>query len=312
MTCIALLSIAAVAVCALYLRDLARARSRLLGRSQTISTSLGDMEYALLGKGAPVLAVHGAGGGFDQSLDMLGPLADHGYRLIAPSRFGYLGSKSPAHLSTATQADAYVDLLDRLGVQKVDVIGISAGSWSALQFAIRHPGRTHALVLLVPAPHMPPQKNTATATFIRAMFGSDFVAWATIQLMPILPAALTRMILGSDPAVVRAAEPSEQARARRIVENLLPVSPRTKGMEFDIRSATLPEPYALDKISCPVMTLSAADDAFGTALRAEFIAAGVSTGRAVIYSTGGHALVGHYQDARREIVSFIGGLQNER
>lgn len=312
MICFAFLLIAVVAICALFLRDLARARARLVGRSQTISTPLGDMEYALLGQGEPVLVVHGAGGGFDQSLDMTGALADYGYRLIAPSRFGYLRSASPANLTTAMQADAYADLLDRVGVQKADVIGISAGAWSALQFAIRHPDRCHALVLLVPAPYMPPQRNNAGAAFVRAMFGSDFVAWAAIKLMPIIPAAVTRMVLGSDPAVVRAAEPSERARTQQILDHLLPVSPRTKGMEFDIKSATIPEPYAIEKISCPVLTISAADDAFGTAVRAKFIAAGVPDGRAVIYPTGGHALVGQYKDVRREIVSFLRGPRKER
>jgi 2-hydroxy-6-oxonona-2,4-dienedioate hydrolase len=306
----AFLVIAAVAIGALFVRDLSHARARLEGRSQTISTSLGDMEYALLGQGAPALVIHGAGGGFDQALDMIGPLADDGYQLIAPSRFGYLRSVSPANYTNSMQADAYAELLDRLGVHKADVIAISAGAWSALQFAIRHPDRCQALVLLIPAANMPPQKS-GTA-FVRAMFRSDFVAWATIKLLPILPAAVTRRILGSDPALVRAAEPSEQARTRRILDHVLPVSSRTAGMEFDIRSATVPEPYATEKISCPVLTVSAADDAFGTNVRAQFIAAGVPDGRAVIYPTGGHALVGHFTDVRREIVSFLGGLKEKR
>jgi pimeloyl-ACP methyl ester carboxylesterase len=205
------------------------------------------------------------------------------------------------------QADAYADLLDRLGVEKANVIAISAGAWSALQFAIRHPDRCQTLVLLVPAPYMSPQKNNASIAFVRAMFGSDFVAWATIKLLPLLPAAVTRMVLGSDPSVVHAADPSEQARARQILDHVLPVSPRTNGMEFDIRSATIPEPYAIEKIECPVLTISTVDDAFGTNVRATFIAAGVPDGRTLIYPTGGHALVGHYNDVRRAIVSFLGG-----
>jgi pimeloyl-ACP methyl ester carboxylesterase len=304
--------ISVLTIGALFVRELSRARARLVGRSQTISTSVGDVEYALLGHGEPVLVVHGAGGGFDQSLDMIGPLADDGYRIIAPSRFGYLRSASPSDFTNAMQADAYADLLDRLGVQKVNVIAISAGVWSALQFAIRHPDRCRALALLVPAPYMPPQKNKASIAFVRVIFGSDFVAWATIKLVPILPAAVTRMILGSDRAVVRAAEPSEQARSRQILDHLLPVGPRTLGMELDIRSATSPEPYAIEKISCPVLTISAADDAFGTSVRARSIAADVPDGRTLIYSTGGHALVGHFNDVRRAIVSFLGGPRTER
>ena len=302
----AFVAIAAFAIGALFLRDLRRARARLVGRSKTIATPFGELEYALLGEGEPVLVIHGAGGGFDQSLDMLGPLAELGYRLIAPSRFGYLRSASPADPTSAMQADAYALLLDRLGVQQADVVAVSAGAWSALQFAVRRPDRCRALVLVVPAPLTPPQANDALAAFVRAMFGSDFLAWPMIRLAPILPAA-TRAILGSDPALVRAAEPSERARARQILDRLLPVGPRRAGMAFDLGSAANPEPCAIDKIACPVLTISAADDAFGTAARAKAIAAGVANGAAVIYPSGGHALIGDYEEARDEIVAFLSG-----
>jgi pimeloyl-ACP methyl ester carboxylesterase len=308
----AFVAIAAFAIGALFLRDLRRARARLIGRSKTIATPFGELEYALLGEGEPVLVIHGAGGGFDQSLDMLGPLAELGYRLIAPSRFGYLRSASPADPTSAKQADAYALLLDRLGVQQADVVAVSAGAWSALQFAVRRPDRCRALVLVVPAPLAPPQANDAAAAFVRAMFGSDFLAWPMIRLAPILPAAATRAILGSDPALLRAAEPSERARARQILDRLLPVGPRRAGMAFDIGSAANPEPCAIDKIACPVLTISAADDAFGTAARAKAIAAGVANGAAVIYPSGGHALIGDYEEARDEIVAFLSGPPEER
>jgi pimeloyl-ACP methyl ester carboxylesterase len=85
----------------IFARDLSGARSRLAGRSQTIDTSLGIMEYAMIGDGEPALIIHGAGGGFDQAIDIAGVLAGRGYRLIAPSRFGYLGSPLATDLVTA-------------------------------------------------------------------------------------------------------------------------------------------------------------------------------------------------------------------
>src|SRR5208337_4241735 len=111
----------------------------------------------MIGDGEPALIIHGAGGGFDQAIDIAGVLAGRGYRLIAPSRFGYLGSPLPTDLVTAMQADAYAELLDRLGVSRAFVIAISAGAWSAMKFAIRHPQRCRALVLLVPADYLPPR-----------------------------------------------------------------------------------------------------------------------------------------------------------
>src|SRR5208337_1161039 len=148
----------------------------LVGRSQLIDTSFGTVEYATLGKGKPVLVVHGAAGGFDQALEMTGALAERGFGLIAPSRFGYLGSTGSSKLTPATQADAYAALLDRLGIGTAPVVAISAGAWSALEFAARHPDRCQALVLLVPANQLPPQTQNYGGAVVRAIFSSDLIA----------------------------------------------------------------------------------------------------------------------------------------
>ena len=119
---LATLFAAGLGIFALNAHDLADARARLLGRSLTMAMSFGILEYAQIGKGEPILVVHGSGGGFDQALDMAGALAEPWLSTDRPSRFGYLRSSLPAHLSTAMQADAYVELLDHLGIAKVDVV----------------------------------------------------------------------------------------------------------------------------------------------------------------------------------------------
>lgn len=302
---LAVVAVAAAGIFATFVYDLSQARARIVGRSKTISTPFGALEYAEMGKGAPVLAVHGAAGGFDQGFDMTGILAERGYRLIAPSRFGYLGSAMPVEATAAMQADAYAVLLDRLGVDRAFIVAISAGAWSATQFAIRHPERCRALVLLVPANYLPPQQRNYGGPLVRAIFGSDFVAWAAVKLTPLMPGAMTRMMLGTDPALVRAAASNEKARVQQVLDHLLPVSTRYEGMQFDIRSATVREPNPVERITCPVLTISAEDDAFGTAIRARYVADGAPNGRMVLYRTGGHALVGRYTDVLNEITSFF-------
>jgi pimeloyl-ACP methyl ester carboxylesterase len=264
-----------------------------------------------MGEGEPILVVHGAEGGFDQGIDMTGAMAASGYQLIAPSRFGYLRSTMPANPTTAMQAAAYVQLLDRLGIDKVVVVGISAGAWSSMQFAIRHPERCRALVLLVPANYLPAGTSIHGGAVVSAMVHSNFVAWALLKLMPIMPGGMTRMMLGTDAAVVRAADLSEKARVQQVLDHLLPVSQRIAGMNFDIKTATTHEPYPIEKIACPVLTISAEDDRFGTAIRAKDIAARVPDGRAIIFPTGGHALVGHYHDTLRDVTSFLQTLQGQ-
>jgi pimeloyl-ACP methyl ester carboxylesterase len=306
---LAVLAVAMAGVYAIFAHDLATARERLVNHSETTETSFGTVEYAVMGEGEPLLVVHGAEGGFDQGIDMTGAMAARGYQLIVPSRFGYLRSTMPGNPTTAVQADAYAQLLDHLGIDKVVVVGISAGEWSSMQFAVRHPERCRGLVLLVPADYLPAGATIHGGAVASAMINSDFAAWAVLKLMAVVPGGLTQTMLGTDKAVVLAADPGEKARARQILEHLLPVSARLAGMKFDIETAAAREPYPIEKIACPVLTISAEDDRFGTARRAKLIPASVPNGRVILFPTGGHALVGHYADALRESASFFQAVE---
>jgi len=75
--------------------------------SQVVKTNCGPIEYAQIGEGYPVLVVHGNGGGFDQGLSLAETYLGEGFQIIAPSRFGYLGSPLPAGATPVEQADAY-------------------------------------------------------------------------------------------------------------------------------------------------------------------------------------------------------------
>src|ERR671923_138973 len=95
------LAAAATWICYEYRSDIHHARARVATGSQVISTPCGPIEYAELGSGPAILAIHGAGGGFDQGLVLGGPLATKGYRVIAMSRFGYL--RTPEHIPEAAR-----------------------------------------------------------------------------------------------------------------------------------------------------------------------------------------------------------------
>src|SRR5688500_13438712 len=99
----ALLTVAMLA----YRRDLRLSRERALLASRMIDTRAGPFEYATLGNGAPILVVHGTGGGWDQGLLGARGIVPFGFRLIAPSRFGYLRTPPPIDHSPAAEADAF-------------------------------------------------------------------------------------------------------------------------------------------------------------------------------------------------------------
>jgi 2-hydroxy-6-oxonona-2,4-dienedioate hydrolase len=285
----------------------AAARARVATGSVLARTRHGAMEYAVAGEGPPILMIHGTGGGFDQGLSFTHGLIATGYRVIAPSRFGYLRSVLPDDPSSENQADAFVDLLDWLGVETVPVIGGSAGALSATAFAIRHPKRCAALVALVPASYAPdrslaPPPGALTEFIINRGLHSDFLFWLGLNTAE---SAMTGALLATDPALVAAASPEEQARAHGILWDILPVSARADGLLNDARLAGNPAPMPLDTIRVPTLAISLEDDRFDTVAAARHIAAEVPNAKLVTWPTGGHIYVGHDADVTAEIDAFL-------
>src|SRR5688572_9755849 len=205
---------ALVAAWLAYERDLRRERHRVGSGSQIAATRCGPIEFASAGRGPAVLLVHGAGGGFDQALDIATELAAQGFQAISMSRFGYLRTPLPADASPAAQANAHACLLDKLGIERAAIVGISAGAPSSMQFALRHPQRTSAMVLLVPLAYAPREASAARAGpspaarfVIEKATGSDLLYWAASKAAPSL---IVRTILGTPPEVLATASAQEQ------------------------------------------------------------------------------------------------------
>lgn len=292
-----------------YQRDIQQARDRTSNGSQIVQTPCGPIEYAMAGDGPPVLLVHGAGGGFDQGMGFGRPLVERGFRVIAMSRFGYLRTPLPADASPPAQADAHACLLDALGIQRAAVVGASAGAPSSMQFALRHPKRTTAIVLLVPAVYVPRPDNAPSVTTPRGTkflidmgLRSDFLFWATIRLAR---QTVIRAILATPPAVVENASPEEQARMQQVMDSILPISERRLGLLNDVAVIPALRRYELERINAPTLTISFADDLYGTYAGARYTAGQIRGARFVGYPSGGHMWVGHQQDVLNEIARFL-------
>lgn len=269
-------------------------------------SSRGVLEFAVEGDGPPLLMIHGAGGGFDQGLDMVRPLIEAGHRVIAPSRFGYLRSDFPDDPSPEVQADVFAELLDHLDIARVAVCGGSAGALSALRFALRHPTRCAALVLVVPAAWAPGSVPLAwgplTERLVAAALGSDRLFWLMLQLVP---SVLMREILATDPELLKQVGADERRRAEDILHRILPVSDRKRGLINDTLTAGDPRPVALDALGMPALIVSLEDDRYGTARAARYLAAGIDGAELVIYPTGGHIWLGHHRELWQTVDRFL-------
>jgi 2-hydroxy-6-oxonona-2,4-dienedioate hydrolase len=290
-----------------YRADITRQWERISGDSLIAETPCGPIEYAVAGNGAPVLVVHGAGGGFDQGMDFARGFTQEPFKIIAVSRFGYLRTPLPTDASAAAQAEAHLCLLNALGIQRAAIVGASAGAPSAMQFAIRHPDRTAALLLLVPAAYhadAAPAVSTPAWTqfFFDTALKSDFLFWLAIRTVP---DTIIGAILATPPEVVRKADRSEQQRVQEVMKQILPVSPRRLGLLNDAKvTSTLPR-YELERIQAPTLVISVKDDRFGTYAAARYTAAHIPGSRFVGYEEGGHIWVGHHREVMNAAASFV-------
>jgi 2-hydroxy-6-oxonona-2,4-dienedioate hydrolase len=299
----------AVLIGVAYHRDIQAAKARVASGSKQINTPCGWIEYADEGTGSVLFAIHGAGGGFDQSLELARDFLPSGFRVVAPSRFGYLRTPVPADASPIAQADAHACLLDALKLQKVVVVGGSMGAPSAMQLCLRHPECCSALVLLFPiayAPrpeNQPPPRPSRFAQFLmNTTLKSDFVFWAASK---IARDTVMKTILATPPADFKNASIEEQARVLEVLRNVEPISEREKGLRNDAAVAPSIPRYDLEQITVPTLVISAEDDLFGTFKGGRYSAEHIPGARFVGYPTGGHLLVGHGSDVRRELAEFL-------
>ncbi|MEW9920915.1 alpha/beta fold hydrolase [Marimonas sp. MJW-29] len=284
-----------------------QAQGRLLGRSSAIDTGLGPLEYAVAGDGPPLMMIHGTGGGFDQGLLFAAKIRERGFRIIAPSRFGYLGSAFPADASPPQQADILVALLDHLGIDRLPVLGGSAGALTAAEFALRHPGRCSHLGLLVPAANLtnrdPVEFTWLQRLAVRAVLGSDFWFWSLLRLTP---AQLMRTLLATDPALLDTVSTEEQRRAQAILEQLFPISRKINGLQNDGHWAGAPSPTAYERIAVPTLIVSCEDDLFGTAGTARLLADRIPGAELMIFPSGGHIWLGRDDTVADLVKGFVG------
>jgi pimeloyl-ACP methyl ester carboxylesterase len=294
-----------------YRRSINRALDRVASGSRLLRTSVGPIEYAERGSGPAVLVVHGSGGGFDQGMEFAEPLAQRGFRAVAPSRFGYLRTVLPADGSPEAQADAHAALLDALGISTAAVIGVSAGAPSAMQFALRFPHRCGALVLLVPMAFKPaevpssvPLLSHRAERLLMTLVGSDAVFWLASKLLPNL---VIKTVLATPPALVRNTPSGERARVYRMMEFIMPISRRRSGLLNDARiAASLPR-YDLATIKAPTLVVSARDDLYGTFAAAAYTASQIPGARFVGSESGGHLWVGHHAQLIATMTAFLAG-----
>jgi 2-hydroxy-6-oxonona-2,4-dienedioate hydrolase len=288
-----------------------RERQLLFGdlhrRRRLCLTEHGVVEYAISGQGPPVLIIHGTLGGYDQGLAIARLFDQRRFSFIAVSRAGYLGSGIPTGLTVSQQADSYAALLDKLGLEKAAIIGVSGGSPSALAFAHRHPDRCAALVLVSSitrkAPPLPPIFR-AVPTMQEVLLRFDFIWW------PLYRFGLRPMLLSSGVSAaeigVAVADSSKREILSAIYRPIMTSSQRRPGVLIDNMQMEGLATGETPQVSIPVFVTHSKNDPLAPFADAEWLVQAIPQAKFLPVDDGGHVFfVVHSERVVPEITAFL-------
>jgi pimeloyl-ACP methyl ester carboxylesterase len=267
--------------------------------SQVFTSKLGKIEYYLKGEGPTILVSHGITGGVDQGIGLSKDYLGDGYRLLFVSRFGYLKSSIPTEASSELQAEVYKELIDYLGIEKTFIFGNSAGGTSAMQFAIKYPKSCSGLILLSSnAPLDSPSGHPP-----KFVFKSNLLYWF---MMKILGKSMLGMFI---PENIQ--KNLSKQETKQIIDGLyfsaLPITKRTKGILFDllVSNPSINTKLYFDRISSPVLIINSIDDPATLIEGAKKLSDLIKTSKLLTFETGGHLILGHWEEIRQNISQFI-------
>lgn len=238
---------------------------------QSIKTIKGLIEYDITKKeNLAILCSHGGIGGLDQARIILSWLNDSEYRLLSPSRPGYLGTPLESGSTIEEQADLFAALLDSLDIEKVAVVTASAGGPPGYMFAIRHPDRVWALVAIDSVSGFYDMPETA-GPIMQAIFTSQFGQKLLKMVGEVKPAMFLEQILNAEAYFTKKQikehidyamhSPEMLVFVKAFMATMNPYNTRKPGTDNDMEQYRKLTHLPLEKIQCPSLVIHGTHDA---------------------------------------------------
>ena len=278
------------------------------GGPKIVETRKGRVEISEFGSGPPILCLHGAMGGYDQSLILARTVGDTGHRYIAVSRPGYLGTPFLSERTPEAEADLLAALLDTLGIEYAAIMAVSGGGPSAIHFALRHAKKLSALVLISTVAQ--PVQNKLPLSFKLTML---------MVRLPGMAARIKKKMMDAPEAAARRAITDEalfeRIRGNREAWALLKalqtstadnMPKRSAGTENDVWQ-TRTRHYPLEDISTPTLIVHGTKDPFAPFERNARVFVERIPGAELVALEGGEhaAIFTHRDEARARVTAFL-------
>lgn len=275
----------------IYRSEMKRLSARQQNESHLAMTPQGIVEYAVTGEGQAVLISHSASGGYDQGLATAKRFPD--FRVIAPSRSGYLRTPLETALTPHDMARAYAGLLDVLNIDKTIVIGWSAGAMSAIEFALHYPERCCALILGGAVTKPPPAYVLDIFAPVVLANRSDFLNWVMGKVATSVVLPLTERDL-------------ETREILRVFAAANPASKRLAGFKQDVDHMRCFHP-PLEEICVPTLLIHGTNDILVPISHIQLAAARIPNAQLLIIRGGQHDCpIRHPAQVSLAIKRFVG------
>lgn len=284
-------------------RWVVRTTAKVESRSEVVFTPRGPIEYVIDGdkNGPVVLCLHGGFGGYDQGRLIGLSLAQHGFKVISPSRPGYLRTPLSVGQTNVEQAAAMVDLLNALGIPQVAVLGFSAGGPVAFEFATRYPERTWGLVLesIGSQPEQAAMYKLLEQILMLNPL-ADFASWLFYLALKHDPIDTSKFVLNLDstlpPAQLKERihyvlhSPSQYRFLIKLMLSTMPLGPRSTGLINDINNRDPWHTFNYALLHVPTIIIQSRYDSNGSYPEALFVSSQIPGSAFITVEESGHLL----------------------
>jgi pimeloyl-ACP methyl ester carboxylesterase len=257
---------------------------RVMDDGEVMEIATGKLHYKLTGEGPVLFFMHGGPGGIDQAV-FVDHLIQEGYAILGVSRPGYL--RTPfIPLSYEEQVDQYIELLDKLTIDKVVVMGYSAGGPLALHFANKYPERVHALVMEagVSTVYEVPGEDYMDSFWAKIFLNNriqDFLSWISVLAIRVAFKMVFKSMLRIETLLDKeeikkftALVSNDKERRiwlRNLIETTLPMSIRKLGLNHDIELLTSIKEIPVGSINAKALLIYSKEDNDVKWLNAEYL-----------------------------------------
>ena len=248
-----------------------------------------EIDYIAFGAGTkPLVMIQGLN---TQGIKGAGVSLAYMYRIFAKDRRVYLFDRRPDLRDGITVRDFARDIasaMDKLGLTKADVLGVSQGGMIAQYLAIDRPDLVNALVLAVTLSRNNDTVCSVINGWVTMTEQGDFKALVTDMAVKMYSAPYMRRYKPLLPLLTLLQKPKDPQRFIRLAKSCLTCS------TYD----------ELQKIQCPVLVIGGKQDQIVSGSASEELAQRLGC-ELVLYDGFGHAVYEEAKDFNRRVYDFF-------